>query len=274
MQRTIRHWNNEQARFYGIHFSPTDWREAGTPEFGDYAQDVLNDQLVNDSDAGLAVFTDRLGTPTEEHESGTAEEIHRLRQQGKDVAVFVNNCPRAPLMGSAHDEKTRLNRYLDTLKQQAFIADYDTEHRLGEVVYRLLTRIAGKYRREAEASRVSSGASAPPGDLDEEPEDPSKGVWPRIEVGAERDWRLVLESNINQPLRNVTPRYEDEEGNPSRDFDLLASRHQPTAILPPRGTITYPLVQAMQSPPSAICVVEWTDPQGNQHETRASVRTY
>ena len=71
----------------------------------------------------------------------------------------------------------------------------------------------------------------------------------------------VLESNIDQPLKNVMPRYEDDNGTPSRDFDLLASRHEPTAILPPRGTITYPLVQAMQSPPSAICVVEWTDPQ-------------
>jgi hypothetical protein len=275
VQRTIRHWNNEQARFYGIHFSPTDWKEGGTPEFGDYAQDVLNDQIVDDSDAGVVVFTDRLGTPTGEHQSGTAEEIQRLRDQNKDVAVFVNNCPRAPLTGPAHDEKTRLNQYLDTLKKHAFIADYDTEHRLGEVVYRLLTRIAGKYRREVEASRVDSGRSAPWGDLDEEPEDPSKGVWPRIEVGpAGRDWRLVLESNIDQPLKNVMPRYEDENGTPSRDFDLLESRHEPTAILPPRGTIAYPLVQAMQSPPSAICVVEWTDPQGNHHETRASVRTY
>jgi hypothetical protein len=274
VQRTIRQWNNEQARFYGIHFSPTDWKEAGTPEFGNYAQDVLNDQIVNDSDAGLAVFTDRLGTPTDEHESGTAEEIHWLRQQGKDVAVFVNNCPRAPLMGSAHDEKARLNQYLDTLKQQAFIADYDTEHRLGEVVHRLLTRIAGKYRREAEASRVNSrGSSAPPGDLDKDPEDPSRGVWPRIEVDAERNWRLVLESNINQPLTNVMPRYEDTNGNPLDDFDLLAGDHEPTAILSPRGTIAYPLLQAMQSPGSAICVVEWTDPQGDQHETRASVRT-
>ena len=52
-----------------------------------------------------------------------------------------------------------------------------------------------------------------------------------------------------------------EEGNRARDLNLLASRHQPTAILPPRGTITYPLVQAMQSPPSAICVVEWTTPK-------------
>lgn len=274
VQRTIRHWNNEQARFYGIHFSPTDWKEGGTPEFGNYAQDVLNDQIVNDSDAGLVVFTDRLGTATDEHESGTAEEIHRLRQQGKDVAVFVNNCPRSPLTGPAHDEKTRLNQYLDTLKKQAFIADYDTEHRLGEVVYRLLTRIAGKYRREVEASRVDSGGSALPGDLDEEPEDLSKGVWPRIEVDAERDWRLVLESNIDQPLTNVMPRYEDNNGNPAEDFDLLAGHHEPTAILPPRGTTSYPLVQAMQSPGSAICVVEWTDPQGKQHETRASVRTY
>jgi hypothetical protein len=45
----------------------------GHSEFGTYAQDVLNDQIVDDSDAGIVVFTDRLGTPTDSHESGTAE---------------------------------------------------------------------------------------------------------------------------------------------------------------------------------------------------------
>ena len=110
IQRSIRLWNNQQARFYQIHFSSTDWKEGGTPAFGDYAQGVLNDQIVDDSDAGIVVFTDRLGTPTPDHESGTAEEIARLRQAGKDVAVLINNTPRPPLTGPAVDEKARLDR--------------------------------------------------------------------------------------------------------------------------------------------------------------------
>lgn len=275
IQRAIRLWNNEQARFYQIHFSPTDWKEGGIPEFGDYAQGVLNDQIVDDSDAGIVVFTDRLGTPTPEHESGTAEEIHRLRAASKDVAVLQNVVPRAPLVGSAAlEERARLERYLQKIQPHAYVAKYDSEQRLSEVVTRLMTRIAGKYRREAEASLISEDSETPRSDLEDEPDDPSKGVWPRVEVGDGRKWRIVLENNMDQPVSDVTLRYEDASGAESNDFDLFARRHRPVEILPPQGSVAYPIVQAFGSPDSAIAVIGWMDPNGVRRETRATVRTF
>lgn len=283
IQRSIRLWNNQQARFYGIHFSPTDWKEGGTPAFGEYAQDVLNDQIVDDSDAGVVVFTDRLGTPTPDHESGTAEEIARLRDAGKDVAVLVNHSPRAPLTGPAAEEKARLDRYVAGLGKQAFIGQYDSEQRLAEVMSGLLTRIAGKYRREA--TRELAAPSAPEGDLEEEPEDESTGVWPRIEVSesvdtdrrgrvrTRRKWSLVLESNLDAPARDVTFRYEDGHGNQADTFDIRWDRHKKVDILAPRGSVRFPILQVMGSPDSALCVVEWTDSTGKRRKTRATVRT-
>lgn len=284
IQRSIRLWNNQQARFYGIHFSSTDWKEGGTPEFGDYAQGVLNEQIVDDSDAAVVVFTDRLGTPTQEHESGTAEEISRLREAGKDVAVLLNHCVRPPLTGPAVKEKARLDKYIATVGKQAFIGQYDSEQRLTEVMGALLTRIAGKFRREAERSLAPP--TAPEGDLgDEEPEDESMGVWPRIEVSesaesdgrgqirTRRNWALVLESNINSPVRDVGFRYEDGQGNRVDDFDLRWNGHQKVEVLPPHGSVRFPILQAWGSPDTAMCVVSWTDSAGQRHETRATVRT-
>jgi hypothetical protein len=283
IQRSIRLWNNQQARFYGIHFSPTDWKEDGTPAFGEYAQDVLNDQIVDDSDAGVVVLTDRLGTETPDHESGTAEEIARLRDAGKDVAVLVNHTPRAPLTGQAIQEKARLDRYVEGLGKQAFIGQYDSEQRLAEVMSALLTRMAGKYRREA--IRELATPRAPEGGQEEEPEDASEGVWPRIEVSesvetdsrgrvrTRRKWSLVLESNLDAPVKDVAFRYEDSQGNPVDTFDIGRNRHRKVDILPPRGSVRFPILLVMGSPGSVLCVVDWTDSTGKRRETRATVRT-
>lgn len=107
IQRAVRHWNNTQGRFFRIHFHTTDWKDGGTPAFGEYAQAVLNEQIVDHSDLGLVVFTDRLGSPTPDHPSGTAEEINNLRNSGRDVAILLNSCPRSPLVGPASIEQKK-----------------------------------------------------------------------------------------------------------------------------------------------------------------------
>lgn len=290
--RAVRNWNNTTARIFGIHFSTTDWKEGGTPAFGDYAQDVLNEQIVDDSDLGVVVFTDRLGSPTPEHRSGTVEEVERLRGNGKDVAVLVNKCDRPPLGSTAQiDQRRALEGYLQEIRKEAFIADYDSTERLSEVVAGLLARIATKYRREADAalkqgSVVIQTSGGVENSLSSVEPDPAQGVWPRVEVSestetdnrgrlkTKRNWWLVLESNLGQPVTNVSYKYENGAGEPQEEFDLWGSREEPIGILPPRGSARFNLLQSMGSPGSAMCVVTWTDPRGVERETRATVRTH
>lgn len=284
--RAVRVWNSTQARFFGIHFSTTDWKEGGTPAFGAYAQDVLNEQIVDDSDLGVVVFTDRLGSPTPGHPSGTAEEIDRLRANGKDVGILLNKCTREPLSGDAAVEQKRaLEGYLHDLRDHAFIADYDSTERLSEVVAGLLSRVATKYRREADAALKQEAPASKVSLASIEP-DPSEGVWPRVEVSesvetdnqgrlkTKQRWSLVLESNLNQPVTNVSYRYENGDGQPEESFDLLAERAESVDILPPHGSVRFHLLQSMGSAGSAMCVVSWTDPRGVERETRATVRTH
>ena len=281
--RGIRLWNNGQARIYGIHFSPTDWEEGGTPAFGLYAQGVLNEQIVDDSDLGLVVFTDRLGSPTPDHPSGTAEEIQRLLDNGKDVAVLLNECPREPLKGQdALAQKTALTSYLDELQKKAFIGSYRSTEQLGEVLGQLLARVATKYRREADDALRANTPATGRALADIEP-DPGQGVWPRIEVResletdnrgrvkTNRHWELVLESNLPFPATNVSYRYEDGHGQPADDFDYMG-RADPIDVLPPSGSQRFPLAVTLGSPGSVMCVVDWTDRAGTQRETRATIR--
>ncbi|WP_146069575.1 hypothetical protein [Arthrobacter sp. B0490] len=282
----MRVWNSSQGRIFGVHFSTTDWKEGGSPAFGSYAQDVLNEQIVDDSDLGLVIFTDRLGSPTPDHPSGTAEEIDRLRDGGKEVAVILNNCQRPPISGTeALEQRAALDLYLKEVRREAFVAEYDSTERLSEVAGGLLTRVATKYRREADAGLTQSTVNTGR-DIASVEATPSLGVWPRVEVSdlpetdskgrlkTKRRWSLVLESNLDQPVTDVSFRYENGNGQLEEDFDLFASRAETIAILPPKGQTRFPLLQSMGSPGSAMCVVSWTDPTGKQQTTRATVRTH
>ena len=279
ISRTIRRWNTQHSRYYGIHYSSTDSEEGGAPGFGEYAQDVLNKQIVDESDMVLAIFTDRLGTPTPTYESGTAEEIDRGLAQGKDVAVLQNDCPRKPIRSVEGDQqRTALNQYVDKIRPKAFIAQYESTSRLAEIVDQLLSTLARKYRNESNAGRTGAvggdeSVLVDAASIAQAAED-ERGIWPRVEVDAgSKDWYLVLESSLPYSARNVRFTYTDQEGNASEDFDLFANRHRPVDSLPPRGTVRFKILQAMGSPDMALCVVEWEDPSGNTHSTRSTVRT-
>ncbi|WP_144445171.1 hypothetical protein [Clavibacter michiganensis] len=293
IQRAMRVWNLTHGKLYGIHFSPTDWQEGGSPAFGTYPQEVLNEQVVDDSDVALVVFTDRLGTPTPEHESGTTEEISRLLEAGKDVAVLQNQIPRSPLRGAQVEQKRALEEYLGEIRDRAFMGEYESEERLREITDSLLSRLAAKFKRDLDAAFLpaeprstsvvdtnAADSERSQGDLDE-----SLGVWPRVEVSdyAETDgkgrlrnkrrWRLVLQSNLNIPVKNVAYHYVNDDGTPS-SFDAFgADEDRATAIIPPQGSVSFPIFQSMASDGSALCVVEWDDSNGTRRATKATVRT-
>jgi hypothetical protein len=85
---------------------------------GERPQAIINRQLVDDADLLFAVFSTRLGSPTGVAESGTAEEIERLRGMQKPVLVYFS---QAPLLRNHNVDEPRrccrfLNRFLLTLE--------------------------------------------------------------------------------------------------------------------------------------------------------------
>ena len=97
IRKTISQWNLNLGRHVGLTVLPVSWTEHAVAEFGERPQEILNDQIVEGADLAVALFQDRLGTPTGEAESGTAEEIKVLVEAGKSVAVLVNSASRPPL---------------------------------------------------------------------------------------------------------------------------------------------------------------------------------
>lgn len=84
----IHHWNTVNSNDRKIALVPHHWTSSSYPSLSNSAQKVLNSQLVDKSDALVAIFGSRIGTPTDEHISGTVEEIEEHRKAGKPVMVF------------------------------------------------------------------------------------------------------------------------------------------------------------------------------------------
>lgn len=285
-----RAWNAGHGRIYGIQFNLVDWRENAAAAAGEYAQAVLNEQLVDESDAGLVVFTDRMGTPTPGHPSGTAEEIAELLDRGRDVAVLNNMSPRPdPTDQGALEQRAQLRAYVESLYPVALVKSFDSDVALRREVDLVLNFLARKHRREADAGLHDEAAAA----VDESDQELTEvegavalgGVWPRLEVSEyptvdrrgrskiKRKWHVVVENTSGQPVSDVSVRFEDGDGNETRDFDLGRTSGKFAEILAPGGTAERRLLQAMQSPPEALCVVSWKDSAGVEQETRASLRT-
>lgn len=298
--RAVRRWNSTHGRIYGINYSPTDWQEGGSSGFGEYAQAVLNEQIVEDSDMGLVIFTDRLGTPTPNFPSGTAEEIDLLLKAGKEVAIIMNETQRSPSgRPDSGEQRTALDAYIKQQQAKAFMSSYDSEARLTEIVEQILTRLAVKYRND---SRPSAEASAPDesrpsssgnvlsylstADLPSI-DDIEQGIWPRIEVSesqktdskgrlkSSKNWKLVLYSTLNYAARNVRFVYLDKDRNIDQTFDVVGSSRdmEPIGVFPPRGEVSFPLYLTFGSSTQALCVVEWEDQKGQVHSSEATVRT-
>jgi Domain of unknown function (DUF4062) len=80
---------------------PIMWEEA-IPDIGAYPQDVINKQLIEQSDIFIFMFHMRLGTTTPHADSGTLEELdlaisaHLAEPYAKGVSVFFSSKPIDP----------------------------------------------------------------------------------------------------------------------------------------------------------------------------------
>lgn len=272
IRKTISQWNLNLGRVVGLTVLPVSWTEHAVAEFGDRPQAILNDQIVEEADFAVALFYDRLGTPTGEADSGTAEEIKVLVEAGKSVAVLVNASARPPLGGSALEERKRLTEYLTDLRKTALVFEYANEGDLISHLNNFLSRATAQFQQSVEASK---------GEVPARP-DPSEGVWPRAEVResvktdnkgrlkTQRHWSLVLHNTSRGPASDVDFQFLDLPENAM--FRVHREEGQ-LGTIPPGQEARFPLLLAMGSPDAVDCVVTWTDASGNARETRATVRT-
>ena len=121
------------AKDYGVAVNLIHWSTDSYPQSGGHPQKLLNEQIVDPADASVAVFWTRFGTPTEEYNSGTEEEIERMLAAGRQVFLYFLEKPVSPtLLGDAkaQDEYAKVLIFKERYKNNGIYWSVSDEHDL------------------------------------------------------------------------------------------------------------------------------------------------
>ncbi len=98
------------------------YSDAGVP-----AQESINSQIVNESDALIAIFNSRLGTPVHDFCCGTEEEIQLMLNAHKHVFILFNTNPKIDLTkDDAIMQITQLQNYKTKQAQKAYYREFNS----------------------------------------------------------------------------------------------------------------------------------------------------
>lgn len=157
----INGWNALNAGRFGAALVPMAWETHASPEMGGTGQEIINRQLVDRADVLIAILGRRLGTPTKEAESGTVEEIERVRNAGKAVAVYFKKATvdLDSFRVEDHAEYDRVRKYKEELKEKGLFAAYESQSDLKEQLQRDLTYHVEQILEHSPSQPVSSSAT-------------------------------------------------------------------------------------------------------------------
>ncbi|MGP5730284.1 hypothetical protein [Arthrobacter rhombi] len=139
------------------------WRyeKHAVARLGGRAQEIINEQAVNDADAVVAFFDSKLGTNTGIDVSGTAEEINKAADAGKPVHVYFS---REDLARDVKPEQLQaLNDFQEGLQKRGLLGFYDSPADLADQVIRALEQ---DLETEGWSEDAAAAARTRPGGVD------------------------------------------------------------------------------------------------------------
>jgi hypothetical protein len=96
VREVIHEWNSVNAFTRNTVLMPIGWETHSSPAMGASPQKILNTQILDKCDLLVGVFWTRIGTKTEDYESGTVEEIERHMSSGKPAMLYFSSAPVHP----------------------------------------------------------------------------------------------------------------------------------------------------------------------------------
>lgn len=149
INRVVEHINDSIGISMDVFVKTLYWSKNVTPEAGEYPQSIINKQILDKSDAIIAIFSNKIGSSTQHYESGTIEEIELMIQQKKQVFVYFSD---KPIRKSEIDMKAekKIQAFKNKYKSEGFYVDYSSDEEFRENVDRNLTRyITAELSKEA-----------------------------------------------------------------------------------------------------------------------------
>jgi 2-polyprenyl-3-methyl-5-hydroxy-6-metoxy-1,4-benzoquinol methylase len=113
LKEVIFEWNASHSVDMGILFEPVLWESHVYPNLGGNPQEIINSQIVHDADLLIGVFWTRVGTETENAESGTIEEIQQIVESLKPALIYFSN-------KQTHPDQIDFDQYESVMKFKSF----------------------------------------------------------------------------------------------------------------------------------------------------------
>jgi DNA helicase HerA-like ATPase len=264
LRDVLQEWNSLHAEDTRVMLLPVMWERDATPEMGDRPQGIINRQLVDASDILVGIFWTRLGTPTSEAESGTAEEIDRFIRADKPVLIYFSQEPVVPNSIDA-EEYERLNTFRESLKARGLFDGYSSQEELWRKASAALTRtIRQRFRVEVperpfEASRPAARLLAR---IERERE--LRGLTRTGRPQYTTRHTLVIENKGTAPAEDLRFTFESDVGDdePPSTF----GNEEPVKRLAPSGSLTYPLAMSMGTANQFDVVMQWREGDTSRNE--------
>jgi hypothetical protein len=143
-------WNAHVGKALDARVELVRWETHAVPDSGQAAQASLNRRIVDQCDFGIAIFWARLGTPTGSEQSGSIEEINRLKARGANVLVYFNAAP-VPQEALQDDQFDRLQAFKQELDQSALFSSYNG---LGNLREQVMLHVTTTIARMLQADRA------------------------------------------------------------------------------------------------------------------------
>jgi len=141
-------WNSSHSYHTGIILEPVMWETHVIPQLDDRPQDIINNQIVDSCDFIIGTFWTRIGTATGDHISGSAEEIDRLRGQGKKVLLYFSSSPVVP--DSIDPEQYQaLLEYKKKLRNEGITFNYSNISEFREMLQKHLSALMASITKES-----------------------------------------------------------------------------------------------------------------------------
>lgn len=126
VREIVHEWNGMHSQVTRTILMPLGWETHAAPVTGGRGQSIINSQILTRSDLLVAMFWTRIGTPTGEAVSGTAEEIQEHVAAGKPAMIYFSNAPVRP--DSVDEAQYRaLQDFKAWCRAQGLIETYDDQ---------------------------------------------------------------------------------------------------------------------------------------------------
>jgi hypothetical protein len=166
IRQAVINWNSSNSRFSGVVLLPVMWETHSIPDLSGRPQGIINDQLVDDADILIATFWTKLGTPTGEADSGTAEEINRFCANSRPVHVYFCETP-VRILDTDRAQVEAMAKYLEELKRRGLLSTYGTNEELRLKVRDDLTKRIHDMQQKGLIERPSTTITVQKSDSDQ-----------------------------------------------------------------------------------------------------------